>query len=387
MSNHYIFSFLLLVLFNIITCPMAKNIYSDPDLSQTSRKFDAFTIDFKGIETPQSTYWALCNFQVDLTEFKKTHNEVTGGGAYGGLQTRISDKVAILSFWDIHYKENEIDTIITPNRVYPYGDESSFGGEGNGNHYLGYYNWVSNDWYRFVIKSWKDETTGNTFIGEWVGELTTGIWTLITYFNTNLKNTYITGGMSQFQENYNELYFGSERSFNFKNIYVSDIEKNSWISINTSTLSYDPASWGFNTAGTHEFGFNETYFYGSSGLPVDDQQKYDKDNPMRLTGTISQPNSLSKGKIKSTMDFNITSSLISVKWTVDKTSTPVYKYRIIVYKITNAELTLVHDIFITRPELTEYTYNSSFSGNYKVVVYFYGIFGEFTTSILNKECS
>ena len=65
---------------------MAKNIYSDPDLSKTSKEFEAFSIDFRGIDTPQSTYWSLCNWQMDLSEFKESHKDVSGGGAYGGFQ-------------------------------------------------------------------------------------------------------------------------------------------------------------------------------------------------------------------------------------------------------------------------------------------------------------
>ena len=49
---------------------MAKNFYSDPDLSKTSKEFETFNIDFKGINTPNSTHWSLCNWQMDLTEFK-----------------------------------------------------------------------------------------------------------------------------------------------------------------------------------------------------------------------------------------------------------------------------------------------------------------------------
>ena len=85
---------------------MAKNIYSDPDLSKTSRQFEGFTIDFIGIDTPNSTYWSLCNWGMDLTDFKTTHSDVTGGGAYGGLQTVINGKTAVLSFWEVLYKEN-----------------------------------------------------------------------------------------------------------------------------------------------------------------------------------------------------------------------------------------------------------------------------------------
>ena len=44
------------LLLSMIKCPMAKNIYSDPDLSKTSKKFEIFTIDFKAIDAPDKTY-------------------------------------------------------------------------------------------------------------------------------------------------------------------------------------------------------------------------------------------------------------------------------------------------------------------------------------------
>ena len=56
---------IIILLLSFVICPMAKNIYSDPDLSTTSRQFEAFTIDFLGIDTPNSTYWSLCNWQMD----------------------------------------------------------------------------------------------------------------------------------------------------------------------------------------------------------------------------------------------------------------------------------------------------------------------------------
>ena len=41
---------------------MAHNIYSDPDLSGTSGRFSAFSIDFEAEDTAEGTYWALCNW-------------------------------------------------------------------------------------------------------------------------------------------------------------------------------------------------------------------------------------------------------------------------------------------------------------------------------------
>lgn len=376
-------SLIFFVIINSVTCPMAHNIYSNPDLSKTSRKFDTFTIDFKGIETPNSTYWALCNFQLDLTEFKKTHAGVSGGGAYGGLQTVINGKTAILSFWEIKYKENNEEKILRANRVYPSGSESSFGNEGEGNNYITPFDWKTGVWNRWVLKSWKDTDTGNTFVGEWVGDLFTGEWNLITYFNTNLKNSYITGGLSQFQENFYDKYYGVERSFNIKNMYAYDIEKNAWISLDTSTLSYDPASWGYNTAGTHEFGYTSSYFYGSAGVPVDNQAKYDDVNPMRLTGTISQSSTPSKLTLKPTVTCSITSKTISVNWSINKKHAPIYKIEIGINKVNQGNFSKVHSRTVTRPDRTYYSLSSIFSGSYSVAITFYGIFGE----IANESCS
>ena len=86
-----------------------KSIYSVPDLSQTNNKFNSFTIDFRGIDTPPGTYWSLANFHLDTTDFEKTHSNVSGGGAYAGLQVLTDgSKVGIISFWKITYTENNV---------------------------------------------------------------------------------------------------------------------------------------------------------------------------------------------------------------------------------------------------------------------------------------
>ena len=64
---------LSLISLSFVISPMAKNIYSNPDLSKTSKKFETFTIDFRGIDIPPSTYWALCNWNMDLSQFKTNH--------------------------------------------------------------------------------------------------------------------------------------------------------------------------------------------------------------------------------------------------------------------------------------------------------------------------
>ena len=366
-KRYYILISILIISF--VTCPMAKNIYSDPDLSNTTRKFEAFTIDFRGIDTPNSTYWSLCNWQMDLTEFKKTHTDVTGGGAYGGLQTVINGKTAILSFWEIGFKENGVSKTQRASRIYPKGDESSFGGEGEGTNYIHEFNWPTNVWHRFVIFSWTDNLTKKTFVGEWIQNLSTQEWTLFAYFNTNLTNSYITGGLSQFQENFNAKYFGSERSFQIKNMYAYDRTNRKWMSLNKTRLSYDPASWGYNTAGTHDIGYTTSYFYGSSGLPVEDQKVYDSSNPTSVTGSIKQPDtpSFTKPSIKS-FTATLTSTRLSINWSINSNSCPCYEYEITIQLKATSGNKNIHTYITSRPEESSYIYSSTFKGTYLITI-------------------
>ena len=353
----FIFSLLSLT---FVTCPMAHNIYSHPDLSKTSKKFEAFTIDFRGIDTPPSTYWSLCNWDMDLSQLKEKYEEVTGGGAYGGLQeTTQNEKKSILSFWEVSYKEDGEEKKLQASRIYPAGDESYFGGEGEGTHYINLYEWNANNWYRYVLHSWLD-SNGETYVGQWIQDISTGEWTLFSYFNTHLPNSFITGALSQFQENFNEKNFGYERSFHIKNMYAYDKTYEKWISLNTSSLYYDPASWGFNTAGTHDIGYTTNYFYGSSGVPVDDQKLYDASNPERITGTIKQPENpeFEEPKFKS-VDVDLKVNEITIKWSIDSTSTPCYNYRIDIGYKSAGEYKIMHNYVSYKPEETEYVYKSS----------------------------
>ena len=202
-----------------------NSIYSVPDLSNTTNKFNTFTIDFKGIETPPATFWSLANFHLDTTYFEKTHSDVTGGGAYAGLQT-LSDgsRVGIISFWKIACKEDDETRYIYAHRLYPPGEEMNFSGEGEGTTYRGTYDWDANVWYRFVLHTWED-TSKHTLVGIWIQNTSTKEWTLFSYFDSNLENSYIGGGwgaLAMFQEVFNKQYANKERKFNLKNMYVYD---------------------------------------------------------------------------------------------------------------------------------------------------------------------
>ena len=386
MVNKIFIALIISILVSFVISPMAKNIYSDPDLSKTSKKFDGFTIDFRGIDTPNCTYWALCNWKMDLTEFKKKYPDAKGGGAYGGLQSSTYEKRAIMSFWQIQYTENGEDKILRANRIYPKGSESTFSGEGEGTNYKSSFNWPTNVWHRFALYSWKDSSTGKTFVGEWIQNLSTKQWTLFAYFNTNLENSYITGGLSQFQENYNAKFFGVERSFQIKNMYAYDRTYKKWISLNTTKLSYDPASWGYNTAGTHDIGYTNNYFFGSTGIPVDDQKIYDASNPTYVKGTISQPDvpDFNTPVFKS-FSVDMTISKLTVKWQMDSTSCPCYQYMVSIYQVTSTSNKLIFSDKSIRPEETSHIYSMTFKGEYKISLKCNSISGSSTTRSISKS--
>ena len=364
---------------------MAKTIYSNPDLSKTSNQFEGFSIDFKGINTPNSTYWSLCNWRMDLTEFKKTHPDAKGGEAYGGLQTLINSKTAILSFWEVLYTENGETKSHRASREYPQGPEYSFTGEGEGTNYVHEFNWPTNVWIRFFVRSWVDKI-GDTHVGEWIQNLSTNEWTLFAYFNTNLKNSYIVGRLFQFQENFNVKYFGYERSFQIKNMYALDKNYKKWISLNNSTLYYDPEFYGYNTAGTHEFGYTSSYFYGSSGLPVDDQKSYDKSNPKGIKGNINQPDTpiFTKPGFKS-LTAVITTTSLTVSWTLDSKASPCYKYQIQALYYTNNEYQSKYTIITYKPETRKAIFNYNFKGKYQIKATCYGISNDIVTKTIYKE--
>ena len=296
---------------------MAHNIYMDPDLTKTSRAYRAFQIDFAGMDTPKNTYWALCNWSM-----------AGGFGAYGGLQHTYNGARAIMSFW-----EGEVNgTMLRAHRVYPYGTDNRFGGEGEGTNYIPAYDWRSGQWYRMLFYCWDDLETGHTFVGQWVDDLTTGKWTLISYFDTNLTGSYITGGLSQFQENYWPSRDYLKRSFFTKNYYVYDLKKADWISLNTVKISYDPVEWGYNTAGTHEFGATAEYFWGAAGEYVADQAAYDAAMPRNHEFTIVQPD---KPEMPESFLYDFTAMPknggTEVQWKVWEQGAPVITTQIILW--------------------------------------------------------
>lgn len=239
---------------------MAHNIYSDPNLSGTSRKFSGFSIDFMAAYAPVNTYWALCNWSMDVSSLKKKYKVTDSGYAYAGLQVTTKGNKGIMSFWEIHYKDkNGTDQKIEAKRVYPTGQESHFGGEGEGTNYIDLFDWKPGRWYRMMLLCHDDEN-GYTIVEQWFQDLATEQWTLFSSFNTMLQHSYMTGAMSQFMENYSGTSSTEFRSFQYKNAWVLEYKTGKWKPLTSFTLSVD-TQWD-NKKGYYAFGQNGDYLWG-----------------------------------------------------------------------------------------------------------------------------
>jgi hypothetical protein len=326
---------------------MAYNIYSDPDLSGTSRVFESFTIDFRATKTLIHTYWALCNFGLYFSEeTKEAYPEIAGGGAYAGLQLRDDGTKAIMAFWEMTVGAEK--KIMRANRVYPKGDESNFGGEGEGTNCIRTYEWKRGNWYRMVLRAWEDVETGKTFVGQWVCDLETGKWDLISYFNTHLYNSALRGGMSLFQENYiGGVNQYETREFNVKNMYVLDREDGLWKSLDTTRLSAGNGG-AANKGGAYAFGATEDFFWGTGGGIVADQEAYDAGSVKNAVFSIKQPKTPEIGNV-SIDTFTVEDGVVS--WSLTASSTPQLAFLVEEFDENGENIA---NTCVTRPEVCSY---------------------------------
>lgn len=338
---------------------MAHNIYMDPVLKDgRNGGYRAFQIDFGGLDTPKNTYWSLCNWQM-----------AGGFGAYAGLQNTATGPKAIMSFWE----GDKNGQILRAHRVYPYGAEKQFGGEGEGTHYIPEYEWRGGQWYRMLLYCWDDLWTGHTFVGQWFYDVSAAKWTLISYFDTNLTGSYITGGLSQFQENYWPANEYLKRSFVVKNIYAYDIKRGSWQSLDTTKISYDPPEWGYQTAGTHEFGATPEFFWAATGEYVADQAAYDAATPRNTVVSILQP------KLPEMMpsalvalDAVPNAGGTEIRWKADVSGAPIVLVHICLY---DAAGNLLTEWAGTRPELENVLLGVPYAGVARVTAATQDVYG------------
>lgn len=259
---------------------MACNIYSDPELSGTSGRFTAFSIDFLTENTAERTYWSLCNWTMDLSDLTNSGNRIINdelkandpeadiggaGDAYAGLQNKGYDgdtTVSIIAFWDTFYEDSSGNQhVLKPHRVFPVGEEQRFYGEGTGSNHVSSFPFEPNHWYRMLIRC-VETPFGKTLVEEWFMDLDTQEpeWTLRTCFDTGLRHSCFTGNMSQFMENFNYTTANELRSFRFKNIFVMEEGASSWTAISSAELSTEASPT--NKKGQYAFGSDGETLWG-----------------------------------------------------------------------------------------------------------------------------
>lgn len=259
-------------------------------------ELDIYTIDFCTDDAPLYTYYALCNFamsldglrsQPDFAELPDTEMNTMAGGAYAGLQTHESGPAAIMSFWHAEYIDTDGQRqLIEAQRLYPAGgDTDKFGGESTGTNYFTNIDWEPSHWYRMVIRCWNDADKNTTLVGQWLCDLESGEWTLISYFDTGLPDSGISYA-SQFLEDWAEETNDQVRSWKLKNIYGREKKTALWHSLDNETMT--PVDFGSQTGG-YEYGVKDNCFWGKTcGIGRDMKEDIAEDE-LRHVFRISQP--------------------------------------------------------------------------------------------------
>lgn len=309
----------------------SHGLYMDPDTSGTSKKFDAFLIDFySDCDNPGATYFELAGFKLETAPSVKAlgYFGISGGGGYAGLQIRApGEMTGIMSFWEHKYTDLKTKETITLNakRIFPKGN-STFGGEGEGTNCIYNYEWKDRQWYRMLMMCWKDPESGYTYSGTWFYDYESGQWTMFTYFNTMLVDSYFVNGFGQFVENFSDKTARSYRACRYKNVYALDHTTGKWVSLNTATLKSDNNP---KCCGTVDVGISEdkSYFWEiADGTSEEDfvytEKKLSIVQPETPTlGEVKIGNINIKDKIQSSV-----TRWLNVEWDFEKGSSPQLSY-------------------------------------------------------------
>lgn len=229
-------------------------------------RYTEYAIDFKADYVPKATYCALANLQMDLSplqkQYRNVRNEYAGVNLYAGFQRRWNEYNTIMSAWDTYYTDhNGVEHTIRPRQVYPdqvYIGNGAFSGEGTGLQMLIPYEWDAGHWYRMLLQcSWTE--TGSTMVEQWVCDLESGVWTLMSKCDTGIPNSCFIGGNCFFLENFDNKFAGEIRAMEVCNARIRSAESGQWQSILTATLGSRGGMPAYN--GSYAYGAEDNCFY------------------------------------------------------------------------------------------------------------------------------
>ena len=235
-------------------------------------RYSEYSIDFKADHIPIATYCCLGQWSLDYSSLEEEYAEVNyeSSGAYGGFQHNHNGMQSIIAFWDVYCTDelgNEV--VIRAERLYPtdLGDED-FGGEGEGAHCLVPYAWEADHWYRMHVKCVESEETGTTWVEQWVCDLETGEWTLLSIYDLKAKDVMFKSSPAIFLENYLSEYAGEVRSMEVRNAKYLDAGSGLWTNITHAYMSSNGGAPAYE--GCYNFGtFQDRIWMICSGVGGD----------------------------------------------------------------------------------------------------------------------
>ena len=333
-------------------------------------EIDIYMIDFCTDDAPIYTYYALCDFwmsldglrsQPDFAELPDTEMNTMAGGAYAGLQTHESGPAAIMSFWHIEYIDTDGQRqLIEARRLYPAGGKTNkFGNEGTGTNYFTNIDWEPSHWYRMVIRCWDDADTGTTLVGQWLCDLESGEWTLISYFDTGYPDSAMKA-VGRFLEDWAPDTNDQVRSWKLKNIYGREKKTALWHSLDNVTIQ--AVDFGAQTGG-YEYGVKDNCFWGKTCGIGRDMKEGVTEEELRHVFRISQP---AEPELPETAEPELTltaaNGTVNAEWTFGGSTPQCTAY----IEITDGSGEAAASVAIPRPEVNTAEIGGIAAGTYTV---------------------
>lgn len=333
-------------------------------------EIDIYTIDFCTDDAPIYTYYALCDFwmsldglrsQPDFAELPDTEMNTMAGGAYAGLQTHESGPAAIMSFWHIEYIDTDGQRqLIEAQRLYPAGGKTNkFGNEGTGTNYFTNIDWEPSHWYRMVIRCWDDADTGTTLVGQWLCDLESGEWTLISYFDTGYPDSAMKA-VGRFLEDWSPDTNDQVRSWKLKNIYGREKKTALWHSLDNVTIQ--TVDFGAQTGG-YEYGVKDNCFWGKTCGIGRDMKEGVTEEELRHVFRISQP---AEPELPETAEPELTltaaNGTVNAEWTFGGSAPQCTAY----IEITDGSGAAAASAAVPRPEVNTAEIGGIAAGTYTV---------------------
>lgn len=341
---------------------------------------DIYTIDFCTDDAPPYTSYILCDFFMsrdglrahpDFAELPDTEIDTMAVGGYMGLQTGVGSPEAMVSFWYAEYGDIvSQQNLVKAQWLYPVSDEVDIY-DGGATYYTNI-DWEPSHWYRMVVRCWDNVDTDTTLIGQWLCDLESGEWTLISYFDTGFPDSGMEY-VSQSIENWGYDTHDMVRSWKLKNIYGREKKTALWHSLDTKTIQAAELDW---QTGGYEYGVKDNCFWGKTyGIGRNMREGIDEEE-LQHVFRISQP---AEPELPETAEPELTltaaNGKVDAEWTPDGSAPQCTAY----VEVMDGSGAAAASVAIPRPEARNAELNGLAAGKYTVRLTVTDIWGQAST--------